>query len=181
MLTIKNEHKNRAKELIPQLCYALANEDPQLSNEDIRYRIKHDLIDIWSRTTIQENIPDEFKDKGKQNAKQTIDESKNEKKVRESSVTPVSQKVIEQSITTNGNIETSSSINPDPIQEAQDTKELQQNPSINTNLVIPKEQLQEDKDNSLQSIIDKLLEEKQNLQLLFERSENENQNNLSLR
>ena len=127
------------------------------------------------------NIPDEFKDKGKQNAKQTIDESKNEKKVRESSVTPVSQKVIEQSITTNGNIETSSSINPDPIQEAQDTKELQQNPSINTNLVIPKEQLQEDKDNSLQSIIDKLLEEKQNLQLLFERSENENQNNLSLR
>ena len=72
-------------------------------------------------------------------------------------------------------------INPDPIQEAQDTKELQQNPSINTNLVIPKEQLQEDKDNSLQSIIDKLLEEKQNLQLLFERSENENQINLSLR
>ena len=181
LLTIKNEHKNRAKELIPQLCYTLANEDPQLSKEDIRDRIKHDLIDIWSRTTIQENIPDEFKDKGKQEAKQKIDENKNKKKVRESSVTPVSQKVIEQSITTNGNIETSSSINPDPIQEAQDTKELQQNPSINTNLVIPKEQLQEDKDNSLQSIIDKLLEEKQNLQLLFERSENENQNNLSLR
>ena len=57
---IKNEHKNRAKELIPQLCYALKSEDHRLSEEDIRDRIKHDLIDIWSRTTIQENIPDEF-------------------------------------------------------------------------------------------------------------------------
>lgn len=86
---IKSEHQSRAKELIPELCYALANENPWLSEEDMRDRIKKDLIDIWSRTTIQENIPDEFKDKEKQGAKQTIDENKKQK-VRESSVTPVS-------------------------------------------------------------------------------------------
>jgi hypothetical protein len=181
--TIKNEHKNRAKELIPQLCYALKSEDHRLSKEDIRDRIKHDLIDIWSRTTIQENIPDEFKDKGKQEAKQTTDENKNEKKVIESSVTPLSQ-VIEQSLRINGTIETSSPITPDPIQEAQHTEVLQHNPTINADLAIPKEKIQKDqqeeKNNPLQSVVDKVLEEKQNLQLLFERSERENQNNLKI-
>jgi hypothetical protein len=50
---IKKEHQAKAKEFIPQLCYALQNEDAFLSNEDIRDRIKKDLIDIWSKTTIQ--------------------------------------------------------------------------------------------------------------------------------
>jgi hypothetical protein len=39
---IKSKHTNRAKELIPQLCYALANDDPLLSKEDNRDRIKRD-------------------------------------------------------------------------------------------------------------------------------------------
>src|SRR5690348_5741940 len=158
--TIKNEHKNRAKELIPQLCYALKSEDHRLSKEDIRDRIKHDLIDIWSRTTIQENIPDEFKDKGKQEAKQTTDENKNEKKVIESSVTPLSQKVIEQSLRINGTIETPCPITPDPIQEAQHTEVLQHNPTINADLAIPKEKIQKDQQE--------------------EKSERENQNNLKI-
>lgn len=37
---IKKEHQAKAKEFIPQLCYALQNEDAFLSNEDIRDRIK---------------------------------------------------------------------------------------------------------------------------------------------
>src|SRR5262249_36071173 len=74
---IKSEYTNRAKELIPQLCYALKNEDHSLSKEDIRDRIKRDLNDFWSRTTIQENTPEEFKDNEKQEATQTIDGDKN--------------------------------------------------------------------------------------------------------
>ena len=70
LLQIKKEHQAKAKEFIPQLCYALQNEDAFLSNEDIRDRIKKDLIDIWSKTTIQNNIPDEFKDMAKQAAKE---------------------------------------------------------------------------------------------------------------
>ncbi len=73
---IKREHQAKAKEFIPQLCYALKNEDAFLSNEDIRDRIKKDLIDIWSKTTIQNNIPDEFKDKAKQSAKEKADQKR---------------------------------------------------------------------------------------------------------
>ena len=40
LLQIKKEHQAKAKEFIPQLCYALLNEDAFLSNEDIRDRIK---------------------------------------------------------------------------------------------------------------------------------------------
>ena len=69
----------KAKEFIPQLCYALQNEDVFLSNEDIRDRIKKDLIDIWSKTTIQNNIPDEFKDMAKQAAKEKADQKKEER------------------------------------------------------------------------------------------------------
>ena len=152
---------------------------------------------------IQKVLPEEFKRKYEKNEKNEkrpcslIDDKKDledksseklaplsdpieEKKVRESSVTEASQKVIEQSIRTNGIIEISRPINPDPIQEAQHTEELQRNPPIDTNLVLPKERLQEEKNNPLQSVVNKILEEKQHLQLLFERSENENQNNLRI-
>ena len=53
--------------------------------------------------------------------------------------------ILEQSIRTNGIIETSRPINPDPIQEAQHTEELQRNPPIDTNLVLPKERLSKKK------------------------------------
>ena len=92
---IKKEHMAKAKEFIPQLCYALQNEDVFLSNEDIRDRIKKDLIDIWSKTTIQNNIPDEFKDDAKQVAKEKADQKR--KNVIEECVTVSSQMVPEQS------------------------------------------------------------------------------------
>lgn len=57
-----------AKEWIPKLCYALQRSDPRLTNEDIRETVKRDLILDWSRTTVYEHIPDEFKDKIKQEA-----------------------------------------------------------------------------------------------------------------
>ena len=42
--TIKSELKNRVKELIPQLCYPLANEVHRLRKEDIRDRTKQESI-----------------------------------------------------------------------------------------------------------------------------------------
>lgn len=90
---IKTEHQTRAKELIPKLCYTLEKEDPWLSKEDIRDRIKHDLIDIWSRDTIQKNIPEELKNEAKQEAKKKADE--NRKNVIEESVLTSAQKVLE--------------------------------------------------------------------------------------
>jgi hypothetical protein len=88
---IKKAHQAKTKEFIPQLCYALQNEDPFLSNEDIRDRIKKDLIDIWSKTTIQNNIPDEFKNEAKQAAKEKADQKR--KNVLEECVTVSSQMV----------------------------------------------------------------------------------------
>jgi hypothetical protein len=96
---IKKEHQAKAKELIPLLCYALQNEDPFLSSEDIRDRIKKDLIDIWSKTTIQDNIPDEFKDEAKQASKEKADQKR--KNITEECVTVPSQIVPEQSSSDN--------------------------------------------------------------------------------
>ena len=143
---------------------------------------------------IQKVLPEEFKRKYEKNEKNEkrpcslIDNKKDledksseklaplsdpieEKKVRESSVTQASQRVIEQSIRTNGIIEISRPINPNPIQEAHHKEELEQNPSINTDLMIPNEQLQEEKqeekNNPLQSVVDKLLEEKTKLAIII--------------
>jgi hypothetical protein len=96
---IKKEHQAKAKEIIPLLCYALQNEDPFLSSEDIRDRIKKDLIDIWSKTTIQDNIPDEFKNEAKKSAKEKADQKR--KNVIEECVTGPSQMVPEQSSSSN--------------------------------------------------------------------------------
>jgi len=62
---IKSKHYTIAKEYIPKLCYALREENPNLTNEDINERIKKDLVDIWSRTTIYTSLPEEFKDEDK--------------------------------------------------------------------------------------------------------------------
>lgn len=98
---IKNEHETKAKELIPQLCYALASEDLWLSKEDIRDRIKKDLVDIWSLRTITKYIPNEFKDEQMQDAGR-----KDKKKVTGSIAEAIQPNVLEQSINTNGNAET---------------------------------------------------------------------------
>ncbi len=89
---IKNEHQAKARVFIPQLCYALQSEDPLLRNEDITERIKRDLISIWSRTTIYENIPNEFKHEQKQKAARM-----SHKNVIEKSATPPEQKVLQES------------------------------------------------------------------------------------
>ena len=112
---IKKEHQAKAKEFIPQLCYALQNEDAFLSNEDIRDRIKKDLIDIWSKTTIQNNIPDEFKNDAKQAAKEKADQKR--KNVIEECVTVPSQMVPEQSSSGNATI-FESKHKQDPLQVA---------------------------------------------------------------
>lgn len=65
---IKEDHAIQAREYIPRLCYALKEEDSNLSNEDIKERIKKDLVDVWSLRTVYENIPEEFKDEQKQEA-----------------------------------------------------------------------------------------------------------------
>ena len=89
---IKKEHYARAKEYIIRLSYALRNKDPLLSNEDITGRIKRDLISIWSRTTIYENIPNEFKDEQKQKAARMSQKNRIER-----CATPPEQKVLAES------------------------------------------------------------------------------------
>jgi hypothetical protein len=54
--------RDTAKKYIPFLCNALQKDDPNLSRFDIRDRIKKDLVDVWFRSTIYENLPDEYKD-----------------------------------------------------------------------------------------------------------------------
>ena len=75
---------------MPKLCYALKAEDQNLSNEDIAERIKKDLIEIWSRNTIYNHLPDEFK------AKEKIKAGKqSHKNVTETSDTKLDQKLKE--------------------------------------------------------------------------------------
>jgi hypothetical protein len=57
-----------ARTWIPKLCYALKDEDKNLSKEDIKDRVEKDCVEIWSKSTIRTYIPDEFKDVQKQEA-----------------------------------------------------------------------------------------------------------------
>jgi hypothetical protein len=57
-----------ARTWIPKLCYALKDEDKDLSKEDIKDRVEKDCVEIWSKSTIRTHIPDEFKDVQKQEA-----------------------------------------------------------------------------------------------------------------
>jgi len=63
-----------AYEYIPKMCDALREEDPHLSNSDIRDRVTKDCLDVGiSKGTIMNNIPAEYKDpdnveKGKKGA-----------------------------------------------------------------------------------------------------------------
>lgn len=60
--------RSTAREYIPKMYSALRNENPNLTPEDARYRIEKDCLDIWSKRTILDALPDEAKDLEKQKA-----------------------------------------------------------------------------------------------------------------
>ena len=55
--------RGSAKYWIPKLCEALRKENSEMSNDDIRERVKKDCIGTWQRDTITEALPEEYKDK----------------------------------------------------------------------------------------------------------------------
>jgi len=60
--------RSTAKEYIPKMYYALRDENPNLTPEDARDRIEKDCMNIWSKRTILDALPDEAKDLEKQKA-----------------------------------------------------------------------------------------------------------------
>ena len=60
--------QSTAKEFIPNMYGALLKENQNISPIDARDRIQKDCVDIWSRRTILDALPDEAKDKEKQKA-----------------------------------------------------------------------------------------------------------------
>ena len=65
---LKEDHKTTAQMAIKQLYLLLKEDDPNLSNDDMYDRILKDCLVIWARATIIENMPDELKDSGRQEA-----------------------------------------------------------------------------------------------------------------
>lgn len=58
------EHaRGSAKYWIPKLCQALREENSEMSNDDIRERVKQDCLPIWQRGTINNALPEEYKNK----------------------------------------------------------------------------------------------------------------------
>jgi hypothetical protein len=60
---ILEQARGSAKHWIPKLCQALREENSEMSNEDIRERVTRDCLSIWQRTTINNTLPEEFKNK----------------------------------------------------------------------------------------------------------------------
>ena len=59
------------------LCLALKEENSNISNEDIRDRVMKDCISIWQKDTIRNALPDEYKDKQKQEAARISHKNRN--------------------------------------------------------------------------------------------------------
>ena len=55
--------RGSAKRWIPKLCQALREENSVMSEEDIRTRVTRDCLSIWQITTINNALPEEFKNK----------------------------------------------------------------------------------------------------------------------
>jgi hypothetical protein len=55
--------RGSAKHLIPKLCQALREANSLISNEDIRERVTRDCLSTWVRTTINNALPKEYKNK----------------------------------------------------------------------------------------------------------------------
>jgi hypothetical protein len=55
--------RGSAKYWVPKLCEELRRENSEMSNDDIRERVKKDCIGTWQRDTITDALPEEYKDK----------------------------------------------------------------------------------------------------------------------
>ena len=55
--------RGSAKHWIPKLCQALREENSVMSDEDIRARVTQDCLSIWQKTTINNALPEELKNK----------------------------------------------------------------------------------------------------------------------
>ena len=66
--TLLKQARGSAIYWIPQLCLVLKEENSNISNDDIRDRVMKDCISIWQKDTIRKALPDEYKDKQKQEA-----------------------------------------------------------------------------------------------------------------
>ena len=58
--------RTTAKEYIPKMYQALCQEDINLTPQDARERIEKDCIELWSKRTILDALPDEAKNATKQ-------------------------------------------------------------------------------------------------------------------
>ena len=58
--------RGSAKAMIPKMCAALKRENPNYSNYDVREIVTKDCIEIWQKATIRDALPEEYKDKTKQ-------------------------------------------------------------------------------------------------------------------
>lgn len=63
---VKGLHRVTAKSVLKRLYELLKIEDPLMSNDDMYDRILKDCLEIWQKGTIQDNMPDELKDKERQ-------------------------------------------------------------------------------------------------------------------
>lgn len=63
---VKALHKVTANSVLKRLYELLKIEDPLMSKDDMYDRIMKDCLEIWQKETIQNNMPDELKDKERQ-------------------------------------------------------------------------------------------------------------------
>lgn len=75
--TLLKQARGSAIYWIPQLCLALKEENSNISNDDIRDRVMKDCISIWQKDTIRKALPDEYKDKQKQEAARISHKNRN--------------------------------------------------------------------------------------------------------
>jgi hypothetical protein len=61
-----SQARGTAKYWIPRLCGALRSENPNYSNYNIKEIVMKDCIEIWQKATIRDALPDEYKDKLRQ-------------------------------------------------------------------------------------------------------------------
>lgn len=75
---IKRKHDTTANDSINKLYQLLKEEDKNLSKDDMYDRIMKDCLEIWQKRTILENMPDELKDRERQEAGRKGSEKKKE-------------------------------------------------------------------------------------------------------
>jgi hypothetical protein len=105
--------KSAAREYIPKMYQALRDENPDITPEDARDRIEKDCINIWSKRTILDALPDEAKDLEKQKAGRLSQKEANSAAVSAAPLSTNKKKQEEIIIDTEGNpIENSDSPPP---------------------------------------------------------------------